>query len=342
MIDAKTVEPKVVTSRDVAEAAGVSQSTVSRAFSDQSKLSIKTRAHVLSVAKELGYHPNALARSLISARSGLIGIVKSPHQNVMFTELLSEITAQLQNTDYQVVYYEINPRQTIDEIVARILQYRMDGIILLDATLSNKITDSCHQMGIPVLQMQRYTTNVKTNLVLPDNREGTAMIVDHLIDEGYKHFAYISGNLTSSSNMDRQAGFIYRLEEKGFSLPVIAPGDYTYESGYRAMKQILPMLQTPCGVLCANDQMALGAIDAIRETDLSIPEDVGVVGYDDNFMAAWPPYQLTSLRQPIVEMARRGVEILLGNIEDPTLEPVTVTYPFEIIRRKSTDRKQEL
>lgn len=342
MIDAKTMEPKVITSRDVAEAAGVSQSTVSRAFTDQSKLSLKTRKRVLSVAKELGYHPNALARSLISARSGLIGIVKSQHQNVMFTELLSEITEQLQNTDYQVVYYEINEHQTIDEIVARILQYRMDGIILLDATLSNKITDSCQQMGIPVLQMQRYTTNVKTNLVLPDNRVGTAMIVDHLIDEGYEHFAYISGNLTSSSNMDRQAGFIYRLEERGYSLPVIAPGDFTYKSGYAAMKQLVSMIQTPCGVLCANDQMALGAIDAARETGLSIPEDVGIVGYDDNFMASWPPYQLTSLRQPIEEMARRGVEILLKNIEDPTLEPVTVTYPFEIIKRRSTDRKQEL
>lgn len=342
MIDTKSTELRVVTSRDVAEAAGVSQSTVSRAFSDQSKLSLKTRNRVLSVAEKLGYHPNALARSLISARSGLIGIVKRQHNNVMFTELLSEITEQLQNTDYQVVYYEINEHQTIDEIVARIMQYRMDGIILLSTTLSSKITDSCKQMGIPVLQMQRYTSNVKTNLVLPDNQGGTAMITDHLLDEGYKHFAYISGELASSSNMDRQAGFIYSLEERGYGLPIIAPGDYTYQSGYEAMKRLVPVIQTPCGVLCANDQMALGAIDAIRETDLSIPEDVGIVGYDDNFMASWPPYELTSMRQPIKEMARRGVEILLNNIDDPTLEPVTVSYPFEIVKRRSTDRKKEL
>ncbi len=333
-----TTAEKTITSRDVARLAGVSQSAVSRAFSPNSPLSDKTRAHILQVARELGYKPNAIARSLVSSQTRFIGIVKGATNNPMFSELLTAITEEIQKTNYQVLYYESGPDQTLDDILERIFQYRVEGVILLYANLSSRITHNCRELGIPVLQMQRYSTNAQANVVLPDNERGVAMAVDLFIRKGYRSFAYVAGEMNSSSNLERQMGFLNHLRDCGVNDPIVVQGDYSYDSGYRALQQIAARASYPCGILCANDLMGLGIIDAAKASSLRIPQDIGVIGFDDNFMSSWPVYQLTSLKQPTVEMAKKGVEVLFQSITDRTLQPTMYRYDFELIERNSTNR----
>lgn len=329
---------KNVTSIDIARYVGVSQSTVSRAFSPTSKLSEDTRQRILTAARNLGYRPNAIARSLVSSQTKSIGVVKGPTHNPMFSELLAALAEEIQKTDYHIIYYETNSAQTLDSILFKILQYRVEGLILLYTNLSSNVTKTCEEMNIPVLQMLRYSTDAQVNIVLPSNESGAAMAVDFLIERGYRHFAYVTGEMNSSSNMERQLGFVTRLRERGIDNFVIVQGNYTYESGYRALASIADKTSFPCGILCANDLMGLGIIDAAKRMNLNIPEDVGVIGFDDNFMSAWPNYELTSLRQPTVEMAKKGVELLFRSIEEPGTAPQIRRYDFTLIGRNSTNR----
>ncbi len=328
---------KTVTSIDVAKRAGVSQSTVSRAFSCSGKLSPKTREAVIQAANELGYRPNAIARSLVSNQTKFIGIVKSATDNSMFSELLTFMVERLQKTEYQVIYYEVGHGQSIDDILSRVLQYRVEGIILLYANLSSEITRVCRNMGIPVLQMLRYSTNAQANVVSPANHAGAALAVEHLLEKGYRSFAYITGELNASSNMERQLGFLSRLAELGYNDPVVLQGDYTYESGCRAFPLLMehsPKL--PCGVLCANDLIAMGVIDTARAMNIRIPEDIGVMGFDNIFMSNWPAYQLTSLQNPTEELADRGIQLLIDKIQNNDFTPDILQLNFKLVERRST------
>ncbi|MDO4269360.1 MAG: LacI family DNA-binding transcriptional regulator [Eubacteriales bacterium] len=342
MDDIKHLEHKKVTSKDVALYAGVSQSTVSRAFSPNGKLSDQKREKVLEAAEALGYRPNALARGLISSQTGLIGVVKGSSFNPMFSELLAKITEQIQKAGRQVIYYETGYSQSIDDIFDRILQYRVDGIILLYESLSSRLTEMCKKFGIPVLQMLRYSMNIHTNTILPDNQEGAAKAVRHLFAEGYQSFAYITGEMNSSSNAERQLGFITTLQEYGYVDPLIISGNYTYESGYQAIQELLQKSTLPCGVVCANDVMAMGVLDAAKSLHIRIPDDLGVIGFDDIEMSRWPVYQLTSLRQPTKDMAQQGVETLLDEISHPDRGSCQMMrYDFDLIVRGTTMRRSK-
>lgn len=336
---ARKDENKNVTSIDVARYAGVSQSSVSRAFSPTSKLSEKTRQRILAAARNLGYQPNAIARSLVSSQTNTIAVVKGLTHNPMFSDLLTAIALEIQKTDYHIIYYETNHEQTLDSILPKILQYRVEGLILLYTNLSSEITKACEEMNIPVLQMLRYSTNAQANVVLPSNEYGAAMAADLFIKKGYRYFAYVTGEMNSSSNMERQLGFVTRLRDCGAESPIIVQGNYTYKSGYQALAAIAASAAFPCGILCANDLMGLGIIDAAKELNLNIPEEIGVIGFDNNFMSDWPNYGLTSLQQPTDEMAMKGVELLFKSIENPETPRQTRRYNFNLVQRSSTDRK---
>lgn len=328
---------KHVTSVDVAKLAEVSQATVSRVFSASKNLSQKTRRKVLAAARELGYQPNAIARSLVSSRSNLIGIVKGYTQNPLFSLILTEFTHRIQDMGKQVLYFEAKRRQDIDDVMWNVLKYQVEGIILLYTALSSALTASCRQRDIPVLQMLRYSPGSNANIFVSDNHRAAGEAVSHLAERGFRKFVYIAGETNSSTNMERYAGMVCRLKEMGYSAPLVAEGDFTYDSGRKAMRKIAGKAKAPLGVFCATDMLALGVIDTARH-DLKwrIPEDVGVVGFDDIYLANWPEYSLTTMRQPVAEMVRDGLKTLCLNIEDKSRRPVIRKYPCVLIKRGST------
>lgn len=325
------------TSKDVALLAGVSQATVSRVFSSYPGLSPKIRKKVLEAATVLNYQPNAFARNLVTSSSNFIGIVKGYTRNSAFNEMLSELMQNIQKSNRQVIYFETEKGQPIDDLATHILQYQIEGLILLYANLSSELTASCQKRGIPVLQALRYSTSAKTNVVLPNNYKAAEDAATLFVEKGFRNFFYLGGDVNSSSNMERQFGFLRKLQTYGFPEPLIYQGDYTYESGVAAVRAMVRNMPLPCAILCANDLMAFGAMDTLKyEFSLTIGKDVMMIGFDNIFMGEWPTYSLTTFSQPITLMAKDAVTLLLDNIKDKERAPVEKRYALQLIERDST------
>jgi len=300
---------------------------------------METKRKVLEAAKVLNYLPNAFARNLVLSRSNIIGIVKGYTKNIAFTEMLSELVYLIQKSKKQIIYFETEKGQSIDDMMPLILQYQIEGLILLYANLSSELTSACQRKGIPVMQVLRYSTSAKTNVVLPDNYKAAEDAATLFVQKGFRNFIYLAGEVNSSSNMERQLGFIKKLQEYGFSNPIILQGDYTYESGVKAIRSLAKGIPLPCAILSGNDLMAFGAIDTLKyEFGLNIGKDVALIGFDNLFMGEWPSYSLSSYCQPISEMAKDAVDLLFKNIQDKDMVPVEKRYPLQLIERNSYPR----
>jgi DNA-binding LacI/PurR family transcriptional regulator len=327
---------KRATSVDVARLAGVSQSTVSRTFSLDTRIAPETRAKVLAAAEQLGYAPNAIARSLSTNRTNIIGIVMANITNPFYPYVLEQFIAQLQQTGRQALLFTPGPNQDVDDVLPLALQYRVDGLIITSATVSSEMADEFSRQGTPVVLFNRYVLGANVSAVCCDNAEGGRFVANLLLDAGHKRLGYIAGSGDTSTNIDRERGFTDRLHERGVSHVLRAQGTYSYESGYESALQLLRGSTPPDALFCANDITAMGAIDAARfELGLSVPNDLTVIGFDDIPPAAWPVYSLTTIRQPVKRMIAKTLQLLFERIEQPDTPPVLELIPGELIRRSS-------
>lgn len=327
---------KIPTSKDVALLAGVSQSTVSRAFSSNANLATETRQKVMDAAKMLNYQPNALARSLVMSQSDIIAVVKGYTRNSIFSEILSEVVYQLQQADKRVIYFEAQENESIDDLAQKIMRYQIEGLVLIYVNLTSELTSYCKHREIPVLQLHRHSISVTANTVLPDNYRAAGEAAKLFIDKGFKNFAYLAGEVNSSTNMERHFGFSKMLKTNGYMSPIILQGDYTYESGMAAMRNMKSKLKVPMAILCANDLMAFGAMDVLKyEYGLKIGEDVAFIGFDNLPMCDWPPYLLTSFAQPTSQMAKEGIDLLFENIKNKNMAQIERRYPLTLVERGS-------
>lgn len=338
-------EVRRVTSIDVAELAGVSQSTVSRAFSKSAVLSDKTREKVFRAAKELNYTPDAIARSLTSQTTNIIGIVMGSAGRPFYSKVLVEFTNRLQMKGKQTLLFNTGTEEGIDQILKRVLEYRIDALIITSSSVSSEVERISSEVGIPVILFNRITNDplgVGLSAIACDNIKGGWDIADHLLDQGYSKFAYIGGYEDASTTIDRLKGFQSRLDQEDKVELIAKYGRFTYESGYELAKEILSQENRPQALFCANDTIAFGAIDVIlHELDLRIPEDIAVVGFDGLEMADWPAYSLTTIEQPIEDMIDYSVDLLMKKIEDPAEEPVVKYFPGVLRERESTLRNDK-
>ena len=234
MAQTKLIATKRVTSHEVAQQAGVSQSTVSRVFSRDIRLSKTTSERVLQVASALGYKPNAIARSLSTQRTKIIGVVASYMTNPFFPVVLEAFTQRLHELGWRVLLFTAGKSNDVDELLPDVLAYQVDGLIIVTATLSSRMTREVLQRGIPVVLFNRYAPGSGASAVSCANYEGGQLVADELFKSGHRHFAYIAGRPDTSTNVDRQKGFLERLAELGVSDCVIESGDFTYEAGFTA------------------------------------------------------------------------------------------------------------
>ncbi|MEQ8675276.1 MAG: LacI family DNA-binding transcriptional regulator [Aggregatilineales bacterium] len=330
---------KKSTSIEVAKLAGVSQSTVSRVFSNNSpNVSEETRQRVLNAADELGYQPNIIARMMSTRQTNIIGIVMATITSPFYPYVLEKFLKALQAIDRQVLLFTASPDQSVDDILPLVLQHQVDALIITSATLSSDMVEECERSGTPVILFNRYVSETQVSAVCADNVAGGQLIADLLVDSGHSRFGYIAGQQNTSTNTDRQRGYTERLRERGITDIMIAEAGYTYESGYEAAKSLLRSAQMrPDAIFCANDIMALGAIDAARELKLNIPYDVSIVGFDDIPMAGWGAYNLTTVSQEVDEMIDATITLMLEKIDDPHSPPELRLIPGKLKRRGSVD-----
>jgi len=325
-----------VTSQEVAKRAGVSQSAVSRVFTPGASASTKTVEKVHKAAAELGYRRNALARSLITGKSRMIGLIVAYLENQFYPEALEKLSNALQEKGYHVlIFLAEQTAGNIDAVVEEILDYQVDGIITASVSLSSKLSDRCRAAGVPMVLFNRSQDDPNMSAVTSDNYAGGRKIAEFLLATGHRKIGHIAGWEGASTQRDREAGFISRLAEAGIALHSRAEGDFTMQKAADATRAMF-VSDPPEAVFVANDHMALAVMDTLRfELGLKVPDDVSVVGFDDVPAASWPAYNLTTVRQPANRMVANTVEILLDQIENDTGETRRIAIDGPLILRGS-------
>ncbi len=331
-----TRSKKTVTSSDVARMAGVSRSAVSRTYTKGASISEKTRARVIEAAESLGYRPNAMARSLITRTSGIIGLVMADLSNPFYGEVLETLSEKLQQMDLHVLLFSVSRAHDIDDALPALLQYQVDGVIITSAILTSEMARRCANAGRPVVLFNRYVADNSISTVCTDNVAGGRMIADLMVEAGHRRLAFMAGTENTSTSNDRQAGFYTRLREQGLAEPLFDRGDYSYEGGARAARRLLTGQPRPDALFCANDMMALAALDVARvELGLEVPGDLCIAGFDDIPQAGWLNNNITTVHQDIEAMTSASIDILIERIKKPDVLPLHKSIPGKLVVRST-------
>ncbi len=332
---------QILTLEDVAKQAGVSRSTVSRVINDHPNVRDDVRKRVLGVIEKTGYHPNAAARTLASQRTWMIGLVVPRSVNSFFLDpyfprLTQGIAQACNQYDYTLNLFLIGTKEDEEKIYPRISRKSfLDGIIVQSGQFGDQLIDRLVQSNVPLVIAGRPFHDEDVSYIDVDNVNAAYNAVSHLIRLGYKRIGTITGTPESTVSIDRKAGYIKALTERGRDVDekLIICGDFTETSGYYSMQQLLSA--KPDAVFVASDLMAIGAVRAIHDAGLRIPDDVAIVGFDDLPMAKLPDPPLTTVRQPIYQFGFQAVEVLIDQIVNG-LKPVRrIIMDTELIIRNS-------
>lgn len=307
---------------DVAQLAGVSQAAVSRVFTPGASVSEDIRTKVMVAVEQLGYRPNVIARSLVQNSTNIIGLVVKRFTNPFYAQMIQDFTRALQEKGYWTLVLNISENQELEDALPMVLQYQVDGLIITSSTLSSKLALECARSGTPVVMFNRYPIDGHTHVVCCDNSEGGKIVADAFLDAGLERIAFISGEEYASTTRDREAGFVNQLNKRGKALAFReSAGEYSYELGFSATQRLFANGQKPDAIFCANDLLAMAAMDFIRyNLNLRVPEDISIIGFDDIESAGWPNYQLTTIRQPFGELVNNTIQVLMDSIQTPGLE----------------------
>lgn len=309
------------TSYDVARRAGVSQSAVSRCFKPGASVAPRTRDRIMEAARALGYHPNAIAQGLITRRSNLVAIIISNLTNLYYPEVLAELTQRLSREGIRVLLFSLAAESDVDEVLDQVWRYRVDGAIVA-ARLNPDQLAAFADRGVPVLLYNRIGDGVPVASVCCDSVSGEYALVDALVAAGHREFGIIAGPIDSYVGEERVQAALRRLAHHGHSANVVR-GNFDYASGGAGLAALLRQSDSRLdALLCANDLMAIGAIDSARiNHGRRVPDDLSVVGFDGVGPASWAAYQVTTVRQPVRRMTEAAVAMLIERIERPDLSP---------------------
>lgn len=327
-----------VTLVEIAQMAGVSVSTVSRALSNGNyPLKEETRQRILELAEEMGYKPNLVARSLQSNRSHLVGVIVDRMQSPFAAATVQGIQDGLRNEGYSIsIAYSNRDQELAEEAINSFYSRQVDGIIILNSWLHHFNDRILSLQNRPFIFVNRLFGNCICNCVGPGDHIGAQIATQHLIDLGHQRIGYINGMEDWIEAQNRLAGYQEVLSKHGLPLDqaLIKQGDWGVDSGYRAAQELLSLEERPTAIFAANDMMALGAIYAIQEAGLQIPDDIALVGYDDRDFAAWIRPALTTIRMPSYEMGQAAARLLLKQFSGEELEDAT-QIPGKLIIRQS-------
>jgi DNA-binding LacI/PurR family transcriptional regulator len=320
--DAAAAGPYAVTSYDVARKAGVSQSAVSRCFKPGSSASAKMRERVMRVAEELGYTPNAIARSLITRRSNLVAVLISNLTSLYYPEVLSELAAHASTHGERILLFVLPHESDIDQTIDQVLQYQVDGVIAA-VRLSVDQLESFGRRHVPVVFFNRYLRDTPVNSVCCDQVDGARVLVARLYKAGHRRFGVIAGPKDSVVGEERLHATLEKLGELGIRNVPVVRGGYDYESGRQGLHDLVRLGRRPPQVaVCANDVMAIGCIDAARfDLQLAVPDKISIVGFDGVGPSTWSSYRVTTVRQPVARMAEATLTLLMQRIVNWSLPP---------------------
>lgn len=335
--------PASATLEQVARVAGVSRATVSRVVNGSPRVSGDIRVNVEAAIERLGYIPNRAARSLVTRRSGSIAVVITEPTGRLFSDpffprVVRGVSTALASRDLQLVLLMPDTREEEPRTVRYLTSGHVDGVLLVSLHADDPIPAQLGAGGVPVVFVGRPPRGVDLSYVDVDNRQGGRRATAHLLETGRRHIATITGPADMAPGIDRLAGYQEALKEADvpYDEGLVATGDFTHESAVAAMRRLLQARPEIDAVFCASDLMAAGALGVLVAAGRRVPEDVALVGYDDSPIAATTRPPLTSVRQPIEEMGREAVHLLVDTIERADRVPRRVVLATELVRRASS------
>ena len=328
---------------DVARLANVSKTSVSRYLNGQNAghMTDETKERIESAIRQLEYQPNSIARSLKQKSTNVIGLVVNDMSNLFFLEMMRGVETELKNSGYNLLICNSDNNIQMELECLKMLEKRqIDGVILIGMNMPSSHIEKL-QSDIPMVLLERDAGNTNLDSVKIDNRVGAYAAVRHLIQKGHARIAHIQGPVISAMAMERYDSYQECLREHGIQVPsdYVVQGNYKLDSGYAGMKQLMELQEPPTAVFCANDYMAMGALRYLIEHNYKVPQDVALVGYDDIMVAKMVTPSLTTVRQPVLELARTAAQLLLRRIadkDDANYVGQSVVMKSKLIVRSST------
>lgn len=325
--------PHRVTAADVAHQAGVSRSAVSRAFTPGAYLHQDKREHILKVAAELGYRPNALAAVLQGkGRSHLVAIVTGSLENFYDSEILSRLVQQLiAQGKWPVV---LGGDDVPEADVMAVLGFPLDAMIVRGGSVPDEVVDHCAKLQIPMIVSGRILDHPGIDSVCCESEQGAALAVQALVEKGRRRIAYLGGQADLSSERERRAGFLSAMAAAGLAPVALTTGNYSYDGGLESTRSLLAQHPEIDGLFCANDAMALGALAvATGEMKRRVPETLSIIGFDDIALARWPSFGLTTIRNDIEETVSQMMRLLARRLDTPSAPAELVRIRPEFVPR---------
>lgn len=320
-----------VTLLDVAQHAGVSKWTASRAFTEGASISPSAKEKVLKAAHSLGYRPNLLARSLTTKRTNLIGLVVDELQNPYIFHVLDLLMERLQRQGMLSVVLNISAQDSYQRTIELAEQFQVDGLVFLGTSMDASIQRLIrHDPGLPCIALFRTACEEGVPYLSTDDLSATRSMAHELIAQGKRRFAYLAGPASTTSVLRREEGYLSVLAEYGLTFDQRWSVDHYHRLGaYESIKESLASLVNPWDVLlCENDILAIGALDALHEQGM---KDVAVIGFDDIDLAASPQYALTTYQQPTEQILDRAIAYLLSG----EIGPVSELFAGQWVYRRS-------
>ncbi len=331
---------KRVTIKDVAREAGVSAMSVSKALNHKPGLSEETRRRILETAHKLNYSQNMIAKSLRVEETRTIGVVLSDSSEMVLSKILRGIQDAATKEDYSIIIANTDHQVELEKKSVRTLaNKRIDGLIMVaPLCYSADDIDWLGHFGMPVVLLMRQNDKKQIDTVINDNFLGGYRITEHLIKCGCKEPAFLTLTQASQSGMERLSGCMQALKDYKLELDAdkVLYTPPFINDGYANAKKLLAGGKKFDGVVCGCDTIAIGAMEALREAGMKIPQDVRVTGYDDIELAGYLRTALTTMKQPLYEIGRQGLEILLDRIKYQDIPVRKIVIKSELIVREST------
>ncbi len=330
--------PLNVTIVDVAREAGVSYSTVSRVLNGYEFVKDETRQRVLEAAERLGYVANQQARSLAGGKTHVIGLLVPGLDNGYVGEVARGVDEEIARAEYEMVLYTTHRNEGKERSYAvKLAKGLSDGLLLVVPLVTSEYLEALREQQFPYVLIDQTDPANQSSIVDSTNWQGAYDAIRYLIELGHARIGFITGLMTLTSGVDRLEGYKAALRENqiDYDPALVIPGDFTQSGGHYAAKRLLDLRQRPTAIFASNDLSAFGAMEAIRDRGLDIPGDISIIGFDDMPQASLVYPRLTTVRQPLDQMGRVAVRMLIDEIEHPRHMPRRVTLSTSLVIRES-------
>jgi LacI family transcriptional regulator len=325
----------VITSFDVARLAGVSQPTVSRALRDSDKVSEQTKARVRQAAAALGYAPNAIGRALALGHSTRIGLVVTDLHNHFYGHVIPHLHAELSRQGYELVL--VTEASETAPIAEQIVANGLSGVVLTTTAVDSTLPGRLRDRSLPFVYFNRTAPSVESSSVTVDPEPGMTALVEEMVRLGHRHVGAVFGPRSTSTGESRESVLRGLLDEHDLRLrrQDVRHGPFDFDTGFQACLELLDLDEPPTVLVCANDVVALGAMNAAAQRGVGVPDYLSIVGFDDLPTSSWPLVQLTTVAYDLAEMSRAAGRLVVELVTNPEAPFEHVVLSTSLVRRRS-------